>query len=130
MPLRRSLVALALLACTCACTSPGLLKTELIFGLSKPSGDLVTDAQWLAFVDSNIAPRFPVGFTVVDALGHYLSHDKVPVRERSKILILVYPASREADVAIEEISAEYKKLFEQEAVLRITAPVSHRRARP
>ena len=91
-PFRASLLAVVLLAC--ACTSSGLLKTELIFGLSKPSGDLITDDQWLAFVDGYIAPRFPVGFTVVDALGHYLSHDKVPVRERSKILILVYPSSR------------------------------------
>jgi hypothetical protein len=131
--LRRSFLALVLLA-TSACASlpgatPTLLRTELLFGLSRPGGDVVTDAQWQEFVDRNIAPRFPAGFTVVDASGHYLSHDRTPVRERSKILILVYPSSPEADAAVEHISADYKKLFEQEEVLRVTIPVSSRRSR-
>jgi hypothetical protein len=121
--LRRSFLALVLLA-TSACASlpgatPTLLRTELLFGLSRPGGDVVTDAQWQEFVDRNIAPRFPAGFTVVEAA----------VRERSKILILVYPSSPEADAAVEHISADYKKLFEQEEVLRVTIPVSSRRSR-
>ena len=58
------------------------IRTELIFGLSKNSGDLISEDEWEKFVAGYIVPKFLPGFTVIDAIGHYLSHTHGEIRER------------------------------------------------
>jgi hypothetical protein len=101
------------------------IKTELIFGLSKNSGDLISEDEWEKFVVGYIAPKFPLGFTVIDAIGHYLSKTSGAIRERSKLVIIVYNGSAEAEAAIEQIRADYRQLFDQEAVLRFSVSMSY-----
>ena len=50
-----------------------LTKEELYFGLSKPAGGTVTEAEWQLFLNLVITPRFPTGLTVVAAEGQYLN---------------------------------------------------------
>lgn len=100
-----------------------LVKTELIFGLSKPDGGLVSEAEWQKFLDEYITPRFKEGLTVLDADGQYLMQSQQVIKERSKIVILLYKDSEETNASIEYIRSSYKQLFQQESVLRVSTPV-------
>jgi hypothetical protein len=95
-------------------------RTELFFGLDKPTGGTVTAEEWEKFVAYIVTPRFPDGFTVDDALGQYLD-GKILVREKSKQLILIYPRKLRTSSSrkIEEIRAAYIKAFDQKSVLRV-----------
>jgi hypothetical protein len=94
-------------------------RTELFFGTEKPGPD-VTDAQFQAFVSRVVTPRFPDGLTQYDALGQFRDSSGRIVRERSKVIILLYPVAdaQQSTVKIEQIRDVYEKAFEQESVLR------------
>src|SRR5690606_40856485 len=54
----------------------GWVRSELYFGVGEESGvsareqtDAISDAQWEAFLDKEVTPRFPDGLTVFDAYG-------------------------------------------------------------
>ena len=99
------------------------LRTELFFGMDKPTGGIVSDDEWQKFVADFVTPRFPDGFTVDDALGQYLD-GKTLVREKSKQLILIYPRKfkTSSNRKIEEIRSAYIKAFDQKSVLRVDLP--------
>ena len=99
------------------------LRTELFFGMDKPTGGTVSDDEWQKFVADVVTPRFPDGFTVDDALGQYLD-GKTLIREKSKQLILIYPRKFKTASSrkIEEIRATYIKAFDQKSVLRVDLP--------
>ncbi len=99
------------------------LRTELFFGMDKPSGGQVTQEEWEKFIAEVVTPRFPEGFTVDDALGQYLD-GKTLVREKSKQLILIYPRrfKTSSNRKIEEIRRTYIKAFDQKSVLRVDLP--------
>ena len=40
----------------------GSIRSELYFGLQKPDGTSVNDAEWQDFLDKSISSRFPAGF--------------------------------------------------------------------
>lgn len=96
------------------------LRTELFFGAAKPDGTAVTDAEWNAFLDAEITPRFPDGLTVLEGAGQWQEADGDIIEERSRIVVLLYPreASTESNAEIEEIRAAYERSFKQESVLR------------
>jgi hypothetical protein len=96
-------------------------RTELYFGLSKPDGSEVTAEEWARFLADEVTPRFPAGFTVIEALGQYQGDDKKIVKEKSRVLILLYEKKdrKHNSVKIEEIRAAYKKAFRQESVMRL-----------
>ena len=99
------------------------LRTELFFGMDKPTGGSVSENEWQKFVSEVVTPRFPEGLTVDDALGQYLD-GKTLVREKSKQLILIYPRKFKTASSrkIEEIRAAYIKSFDQRSVLRVDLP--------
>ena len=97
-----------------------LIRSELLFGRSRPDGSTISDAQWRAFVDDHVTPRFPDGLTIVDASGQYRTRSGELVREASKIVILLHGPDAKSRAAIEEIRALYRKLFDQESVLLIS----------
>ena len=97
------------------------IRTELYFGRNIPSGGAVSEADWQKFVDEIVTPRFPDGLTVLDADGQWRGKDGSIAREESKVIVLLYPRKQRKimNAKIEEIRAEYKKRFAQEAVMRI-----------
>jgi hypothetical protein len=97
------------------------IRTELYFGRNKPTGGTVSDADWQAFIDEFVTPRFPDGLTVLDADGQWKGKDGSIAREESKVIVLLYPRKlrKAMNTKIEEIRSEYKKRFAQEAVMRI-----------
>lgn len=98
-------------------------KDELYFGLSKPRGGMISEAEWQVFLSRVITPRFPEGLTVVDAYGQYLNKQGKLNREKTKLVILIYENSQAKNQLIEQIIANYKQTFRQESVLRVTSSV-------
>lgn len=92
---------------------------ELVFGRNIGAAPGVSDADWRAFVDSEVTPRFPDGLTVADAAGQWRGVDGVVVAEPSKILLLVLKGDPDERARIAAIRAAYKARFRQEAVLLI-----------
>jgi hypothetical protein len=100
-----------------------LTKDELYFGLSKPGGKTVSEAEWQLFLNRVITPRLPDGLTVMDVYGQYLDHSGKLTKEKTKLVILIYENSQIQNQKVQEIIASYKKTFQQESVLRVTSSV-------
>ena len=109
-------------ASTAATPSAPYMQTMLIFGTARPDGGPdVTAAQFWAFVNQVVTPRFPDGLTVSEAQGQWRDRHGVIEREKSYELYLLYPATDAArdSAAIDEIRDLYKQRFAQESVARI-----------
>lgn len=89
----------------------------LYFGTSRPGG-VVADAEWRAFVDDTITPRFP-GFTEWLADGHWKSE-----HEMTHVVQIVHSEHLSDNRAIHEIIDAYKKRFQQETVFWVRGRVT------
>jgi hypothetical protein len=96
-------------------------RTELYFGRDKNDGTQVSDEEWAQFVDEVVTPKFPDGLTVLDGNGQYRLENGTIVKEKSKVMILLYtPKTKLVNSSkIDQIRNEYKKRFKQESVMRI-----------
>lgn len=96
-------------------------RTELYFGTGKPDGTAVTDEEWSGFLAEEITPRFPEGFTVLEAYGQFKDSGGNIVKEKSRCVILLYAKKNRAvnSVRVEQIRTAYKRQFQQESVLRL-----------
>ncbi|HWT16349.1 MAG TPA: DUF3574 domain-containing protein [Patescibacteria group bacterium] len=93
-------------------------RSVLYFGAAIPnSSDIVDAAEWQAFLDREVTPRFPDGLTWYDARGQWRGNDGQVIGEASRILILLHGNDGEAAASIEAIGAAYKQTFAQEAVM-------------
>ena len=124
-------VALVLAACadvsvsTSECEDGGELWQEyrLFMGRGSGGAEVVSDADWTAFLADTITPRFPDGLSVIDVAGQGANADGTIERERTKmLLVLVPPGDETALDRMNEIGAEYKQRFTQDAVLRVITP--------
>jgi hypothetical protein len=127
----RSLPAAILLFSLTACTAPlhppavpapagqSYVREELFFGMRKPDATLVTEAEWQAFVDSVVTPRFPDGLTVLAGYGQYRLNDGTLIHEPSRVLILIHQRAPDVERRIREIAAIYCRRFAQESVMRV-----------
>lgn len=101
------------------------LDTRLYFGLG-PADDPakgVSEAQWRAFLDKEVTPRFPSGLSVMDIYGQWLSKQSSQVeRIRSKMLVIDYPATKQNAAKVEQIRAAWKQMTGDQSVLRVTTP--------
>lgn len=102
-------------------------RTELFFGLSKSDGSVISEQEFQQFIDRKITPLFPEGLTLLTGAGQFQTSTGTVTKERSKLLILLYPSSTDpvelggADRtrAVEQIRDAYKTAFKQESVLRV-----------
>lgn len=97
-------------------------RTDLFFGRDRAGGVPVSEAEFQTFVDTVVTPRFKEGLTLYDANGQYQLEDGTLVRELSKIIVLLHDGSTARSADIDFIREEYKRQFDQEAVLRVDAP--------
>jgi hypothetical protein len=94
-------------------------RTELYFGSSKPDGSSVSPEEFDRFLDKEVTPAFPDGLTLLTGKGQWRDSSGQVVKERSYVLILLYPTTdQQANKEIEEIRVDYKRLYDQESVLR------------
>ena len=111
---------------TCAVGDSALVRETLYFGRNRPRGGTVSDAEWQSFLAEVVTPRFPAGLTVVEATGQWKGATGGVERERSEVVTLFHRGDDVSRGAVREIAAEYKRRFQQEAVLRERAPTCTR----
>jgi Protein of unknown function (DUF3574) len=95
-----------------------MVRDVVYFGRNRPDGGTVSDAEWEAYLDSVVTPRFPAGFTVVEAEGHWRGERGVVERERTEVLTLLHSGDQASRDAVRALTEEYIRRFHQEAVLR------------
>jgi hypothetical protein len=126
------LAALLVAACAlCACTPPAAqtaapmacaaplrpaLEVDLYFGEVAP-------AQWKAFVDEEVTPRFPDGLSVIDIFGQYRNRQGAIERERAKLMIIVVFDAPAHAPRVQAIVDSYRRRYQQESVLRVERPI-------
>ena len=123
-----ALIAAAAVCASAAAASPasacpeGLrpAKTaQLFFGRSiAPTGE-VSDADWRAFLDAEVSPRFPDGLSVSDVYGQWKSPAGDFVREDSKALFIVLAGKPGERARLDLIRDAYKRRFHQQSVLLV-----------
>jgi hypothetical protein len=94
-------------------------RTELLFGLSRSNGPDITEEEFQGFIDLQVTPRFPDGLTLLAGNGQFKDSAGNIIQEGSKLLILLYPFSKDLSKLVDEIRAEYQSAFQQESVLRV-----------
>jgi hypothetical protein len=103
------------------CHAPALpmLRIELMFGRNVGDDLAVTEEVWARFLSSEVVPRFPDGFTVVDAAGPRTDKPTANLflAEPSKIIIIIAPDGPETEQRIAAVEAAYKKQFQQQSVV-------------
>jgi hypothetical protein len=100
------------------------VREELYFGSDIPTGGMVTDSLWEDFLNTEVVPRFPEGFTTIPAIGRYRYATGEIMKEPTKIMIIFYsPESSQDSVKVGEIIQSYKTRFSQESVLRARTKV-------
>jgi Protein of unknown function (DUF3574) len=87
-------------------------------GRNRPGGGTASDPDWRRFLDEVVTPRFPHGLTVVDATGQWRGQSGVVEQERSEIVTVFHAGDVASRHAIADVASEYKRRFQQEAVLR------------
>ena len=134
MPLRPALAVLLLASAAlagCATTPIAQCPADLepavgdtlYFGMQRPGGGVVTDAEWERFLEDTVSVAFPLGFTTWDAQGAWRGREGVLVREGSHVLQVVHEGDAVNDAAVGGVAEDYARRFGQEAVLRVRAPV-------
>jgi Protein of unknown function (DUF3574) len=105
----------------CAAGTDAFARTELFFGLSRPGG-VITEADFKAFVDARVTPRFPDGLTLLSGSGQFRDSSGAILVEGAKVLILLVPRrDAQANDKIEAIRSDYRQQFQQQSVLRADA---------
>jgi Protein of unknown function (DUF3574) len=111
---------------SCAIGDTALVRDILYFGRNRPAGGAVTDEEWQSFLNQVLTPRFPAGLTVVAATGQWKGKSGVVEQERSEVVTVFHSSDEAARRAVMEVVAEYKRRFQQEAVLRERTPTCAR----
>jgi Protein of unknown function (DUF3574) len=103
------------------CHAPALpmLRIELMFGRNVGDDLAVTEDAWASFLASEVVPRFPDGFTVVDAAGPRTDKPTANLflAEPSKIIIIIAPDAPQTEQRIAAVETAYKRQFQQQSVV-------------
>jgi hypothetical protein len=92
---------------------------QLLFGRDISGRPAVSDAMWRAFVDREVTPRFPDGFTVFDGRGQWRGAEGPIVREPSKMLLVVLTGAAGESDRLAAIAHAYETRFHQQSVLLV-----------
>jgi hypothetical protein len=114
-------LSLLLVGCGSVPNGTRWARSEVFFGLSRPNGPAITHAEWQAFVNDVVTPKFPAGLTIVDGTGQWRNATGRIEHEPSKVLVLFHPPNPVIDAQIDEIRALYCQRFNQEAVMKVTS---------
>lgn len=97
--------------------SKAWLRTELYMGTA-PAAD------WQRFLSEVVTPRFPGGFTVLEAQGQWQAPSGEIRSLPSRVLVLLHPADPKSEAGIESIRSAFKERFLHVSVLRSTSPAT------
>ena len=137
MPHRALLLSLCLLLSACAtapaAVDPALhgdaarpaaaqawIRSELYFsvGTEGQAQTRIDEAQWRAFLDREVTPRFPDGLTVFEGYGQWLFRGAAaPERQRAKVLVVLHEDTPARVADIEAIRVAWKRMSGHQSVL-------------
>jgi hypothetical protein len=95
--------------------------TRLYLGRDTPAG-VLTEGQWEQFVAETVTPRFPEGFTVLDAHGQWRAADGSVHKEPTRVLEVVHSDNPRARARVRAVAVDYQQRFAQQSVLVSTSP--------
>ena len=99
-----------------------MLEARLFFGDQITGDGTISATQWRQFVDSEVTPRFPDGFTVLTTMGQWSRSDGMIARETGHELVIIFARSAATGEKLDAIRAAYKRRFMQESVLLVESP--------
>lgn len=104
-----------------ACRAGGntMARLELLLGLARKGGGQVSEAEWQAFLDTEVTPRFPDGLTVLAGQGQWRGSAGTITKEPSKVLLIWYRRGADIEGRIEAVRDAYKARFGQDSVMRV-----------
>jgi hypothetical protein len=111
---------------SCAAGDTAMVREVLYFGRNRPNGGTVSDDDWRAFLDHVLIPRFPAGLTLVSAVGQWQGKSGATEQEQSEIVTIFHGGTDADRRAVSEVAAEYRRRFQQDAVLREQMPTCAR----
>ena len=79
----------------------------------------MSEADWLAFLDAEVTPRFPEGLTVLTGQGQWRNAQGQIARETAKVLLIWYLPGPRTETHIAAIREGYKQRFAQASVMRV-----------
>ena len=131
MLLRLALFASLPLLAACTTTQPVVCTggasakpvAELYFGRNIGPRLGVSEAGFQAFLDAEVTPRFPDGFTVLDGRGQWRDGGAI-VREPSKVLVVALSDEARDRAQLTAIAEAYKARFQQQSVLTMVRSAS------
>ena len=100
-------------------TSSNFIQQDLYFGRSLGNGIEVSDAEFQAFIESEITSRFP-GATIFDAQGQVSDEDGSVTTESTKVVTIILEDTQDKSAAVEEVLENYQSQFEGTRVLQVT----------
>jgi len=105
-------------ALQCNASQKAWVVADLLFGREH-----VSEAGWSRFVAAELTPRFPDGFTVLDARGQWRAPGSARIaKERSKVVIIAMPPGADNDARLQAVIDAYKRRFRQQSVGLIVRP--------
>ena len=118
-----------LAACTgmtpmaCAPGTGPMTKYELFLGQNIGTMGRVSDEDWRRFLTEVVTPRYPDGFTVLNAAGQWRDPMGNVIQEDSRNLVVIVrdPATELAKITA--IRDTYKTRFRQDAVLFVQSQI-------
>lgn len=94
---------------------------ELLFGRSIADRPGVSEAAFRRFLDREVTPRFPDGFTLLDTYGQFRNANRGRIVKESGKYLLIALADEASDLPrVREIAEAYKRRFNQQSVGIIT----------
>jgi Protein of unknown function (DUF3574) len=107
-------------ACPFANQKPMLI-VQLFFGRNVTDRGPISAKEWRAFLARTVTPRFPQGFTVVDAYGQEMNPRTRSIsRERTKIIVIATEDSAAVRARIAALSRIYLARFHQRSAGIVT----------
>jgi len=117
-------VVLACLIIITSCSPQRMMETNLYFGQSKPSGEMVSETEWNQFKENYISKVFKEGSSVVNVSGNWYDPDSHKlITEPTYKVIYFYKRSGTISRQIDSLRYWYKTLFQQQSVLRVDRKV-------
>ena len=106
-------------AAVCVAPLRPAVEVDLYFGRGLDKGREVSEAEWAAFLNEEVTPRFPDGLSVIDVRGQYRASDGRIERERSKLLIVVVFDAPAHMSKVQAVVDAYKARHGQESAFRV-----------
>jgi len=107
-----------------SCSAPRMIETDLYFGLSRPDGSRITEEEWENLRHDQIANVFKEGCTVYSTSGNWLDPETHKlITEPSHVVSHLHKRSLQISRQIDSLRYWYKKMFQQQSVLRVDRKV-------